>query len=54
MIQVQPHCEYYLCNFPTGECQGMCLSEREKRNEYILDEYRSGLDSPPSDEEETA
>ena len=24
MIEVQPHCEYYLCNFPTGECQGMC------------------------------
>jgi len=24
MIKVQPHCEYYLCNFPTGECQGMC------------------------------
>jgi len=29
MIKVQPHCEYYLCNFPTGECQGMCQKAAE-------------------------
>jgi len=30
MIKVQPHCEYYLCNFPTGECQGMCQKAIEE------------------------
>ena len=30
MIEVQPHCEYYLCNFPTGECQGMCQKAIEE------------------------
>ena len=48
----QPNCPYYLCTYPDGECAGLCPMASNfphKRNEYLLDEYRSGLDSPPDD-----
>jgi hypothetical protein len=38
MIQVQPHCEYYLCNFPTGECQGMC--QKTVENDDDIQDYK--------------
>jgi len=38
MIKVQPHCEYYLCNFPTGECQGMC--QRAAEDDDDIQDYK--------------
>ena len=38
MIKVQPHCEYYLCNIPTGECQGMC--QRAAEDDDDIQDYK--------------
>lgn len=48
---METKCSYVLqgCGYPNGECIGLCSLARQERDEYLLDEYRSGLDSPPED-----